>query len=295
MTAQPLRIVQEWMQHVIRDAGEFANAAKDLPSPHSSTWQVDDVLTGSEQLSPSERLSIYAHAYTARLLECLQSEFPAVNQAVGDEAFAQFVSGYLQQRPSTSYTLTELGRRFPDYLQEARPLREGDESTPDFADFLIEIARLERTYSEVFDAPGPESLSSLATTVLSQLTPSRFAESRLLFHETVRLMTLQFPSHDYCSAVRKNCDLPLMQLCETPLLIFRKDYVVRRMVISPLQFLILRKLQDGATIGDVLNNIAAEREDAPDSLTEDIHSWFQQWVSLRLFHAIVFADEPPEI
>ena len=79
------------------------------------------IVTRSQSLTSTERLQIYANAYFARLFECLHEEFPALLHALGEETFDAFAFGYLQQYPSRSYTLAELGRNFAAYLAEVRP------------------------------------------------------------------------------------------------------------------------------------------------------------------------------
>ena len=51
--------------------------------------------------------AVYCNAYYARPLECMAREFPALGEAVGDETFAVFCSGYLQVCPSSSYMLSD--------------------------------------------------------------------------------------------------------------------------------------------------------------------------------------------
>src|SRR5688500_12916565 len=104
MAADSLARIQRWMQAVIRQpAGE-------------GTERVDALILPSRSLSSRDRLQIYANAYFARLLEVLTGEYPAVAHAVGAEVFAEFALGYLNRHPSSSYTLSQLGGRFPQHL-----------------------------------------------------------------------------------------------------------------------------------------------------------------------------------
>ena len=71
-----------------------------------------------------DRLAIYGSAYYLRLLECMREEFPATAHALGEETFDGFAAAYLQQYPSRSYTLCQLGTHFARFLVETRPPRE---------------------------------------------------------------------------------------------------------------------------------------------------------------------------
>ncbi len=130
-----LDAIQRWMQTVIMNphgvhAGVDSDDARHLIDV--ATDQVEAVVTRSHNLTALERLDIYHRAYFARLIECLRDEFPVILHALGDETFDAFALGYLQKYPSRSYTLNQLGTRFPQYLAETRPEQDGDEpSWPD--------------------------------------------------------------------------------------------------------------------------------------------------------------------
>lgn len=122
--------IQRWMQSVIRNPD----------GPDAAL--IDAVIEPSQRMLSRDRLQIYANAYFARLLEVMTTEFPATAAAVGADVFVEFVHGYLQRHPSTSYTLSQLGAKFPQHLAETRPPRQ--QPDPDWIDCLIEIATLER-------------------------------------------------------------------------------------------------------------------------------------------------------
>src|SRR6266404_5991762 len=183
--------VQRWFQAVVTHPdGVEAGAASEEAQRLSGLppGQLEKVITRSRALSAAERLAIYANAYHTRLLECLGEVYPMLKRALGEEAFEGFAFGYLQEFPSRSYTLNELGRHFPSYLQETRP--PSDHSSPeaaptdsengqpalvqDWPDFLIDLARLEWAIYEVFDGPGLEGQPLLTTDQLLGISPARW-------------------------------------------------------------------------------------------------------------------------
>jgi hypothetical protein len=275
MSFPPLDAVQRWMQEAVRNPLN--------PGPMRGDWDADALITASQRQSAADRMAVYAHAYFARLLECLQSEFPAVRRAAGDEGFSALACGYLQARPSTSYTLHRLGAGFADFLAATRPERQTDE--PDFPDFLIELANLERTYAEICDAAGPEDVPSLSADELRNLSPERFANAQVVFHETVRLMAMRFPCQEFASAVRAGVEAFPPEPRETCLLIFRRDYVVRRTPISLPQYELLSQLLVGRTIGSAIEARASQASH-PGDLSDEIRRWFAEWSALRLFRGI---------
>ncbi|HVI89986.1 MAG TPA: DNA-binding domain-containing protein, partial [Dongiaceae bacterium] len=76
------------------------------------------------KLSASACLAIYQRSYILRLRKCLEEQFPASYHALGATLFADFANEYLRACPSDSYTLHELGRRFPEWLEDNRPDRD---------------------------------------------------------------------------------------------------------------------------------------------------------------------------
>jgi hypothetical protein len=288
MTA-PLSQLQAWFQQQMTSIGDAAHA-----------WSVDDVIEPSLLRTPAERLSVYQNAYVARLVECLQAEFPAVLHAVGEEAFFQFAVAHLQRHPPQSYTLSRLSAEFAETLAALRPPRDG--STPDFADFVVQLALYERTVNEVFDAEGPEQLStpaaseqpgcSLTGGALAGLSPDEFATCRLEFYPCVRLLSLQFPVHEYTTAVRTQCDPPPMTPRDVRLVVHRRDYVVRRWEVPRWQWFVLQQLQAGECVGMALDHIAADDQftDAAD-LSKALFAAFNDWASLGLFRRLVTGRE----
>ncbi len=167
--------------------------------------QIDQVVSRSSSLDAVERLEIYARAYYARLVECLEAEFPILARAVGEELFREFAVGYLECYPSRSYTLNHLGARFADYLAETFPAGEND--SPGGA-FLIDLARLEWVFNEVFDGPGVENATLLGPEQLAGVEPERWADVRLVPVPCLRVLKLDHPVHDYYRALRADAEVP---------------------------------------------------------------------------------------
>lgn len=262
MPAESLAQIQRWMQAVIRQPD--GDGAK----------QIAERILPSRALSSRERLQIYANAYAARLLEVLAGEFPALAAIVGEELFAEFAFGYLHRHPSTSYTLAELGAKFPQHLAETRPPRETDE--PDWADFLVDLATLERLYSEVFDGPGTEDTPPF---VLGDLSPDDWPQCRLQFAPCVRLIRLRYPVHETITAVRRGKQPDIPAATPTCLVVTRREYIVRRQLVTEGEFRLLSLLHGGATVGDALSQWFAESADDSPPIRE----WFQRWTAAGYF------------
>lgn len=285
MTPPPtLDQLQRWMLAVIshprgieaglqteRPGGELQVAPEDLAT----------VVAPSAACSSAERMAVYSSAYFARLLECLSAEFPAVQRAAGEEAFAGLAVGYLQRHPPRSYTLAQLGTGFPEYLKETRPQR-GAAPGPDWADLLVDLARLERTYAEVFDGPGEEAAPPLDVQSLMQMPAEDWEHLELRVTASLRWLDVQFPVHDYCAALRRGDpdQPPVPQTLR--LAVYRRQFRVQVRALSQPQAALVAMLQQGLSVGAALAIVVAQHHLDPHALLTELPSWFRDWTASGL-------------
>ena len=288
---QSLLRVQEWMQAVITHPDGVA-AGIDSPTAYRALavdpGQVEQVITRSQKLSAVDRLAVYGFAYFARLLECLAEEFSTTRHAVGEQAFQAFAFGYLQAYPSRSYTLGDLGARFPDYLAETRPADEDDSNIPNWADFVVDVATLERVYGDVFDGPGPEQMQLLTAEDLAGIAPEEFGMARLQTVPSLRVLDLRFPVHEYITAVRRG-DKHVVPPSPQPtcLVVTRRDYICRRGVVTPAQGAILRSLIAGQTVAEAISSAAETPGVDERELVANVADWFRTWTAANYFVSVV--------
>jgi hypothetical protein len=275
-----LERIQRWMQAVITHptgaADGAARAAAGVELGAGATG-AECVVTRSRRLSAVERLAVYGNAYWARLAECLREEFPVLRHALGDDLFERFSFDYLREHPSGSYTLNRLGAAFPSYLAPTRPQREIADGPPDWADFLVDLATLERTIGEVFDGPGVEGRPPLQVDRLSALAPAERSRLCLSPSPCLRLLRLRFPVHDYYSAVRRGGDPAVPEPAETYLAVSRWNYVVRRRALSPDEFALLSALVDGHSLGTAIPWFARRARSCRPELESAVRNWFALW------------------
>jgi hypothetical protein len=282
--------IQRWRQSVImhsrgiREGIASADARRQIDV---APEQAEQVVTRSAAQTATERLAIYGYAYYARLLECLREEFPVLVHALGQEVFDAFAADYLQKYPSQSYTLMQLGSRFPRYLTETRPESNEDEALPpDWPEFLIDLATLERTFNEVFDGPGPEAEPRLDPHQLIGIPDERFLESRLVGVSCPRLLKLRYPVHRYSTAVRRKTDPLPPDPAETFLVVTRREFVVRHYELSRPAYQLLSALLAGQTVGQAIGRAAETAVHDLDRLANDLHKWFAEWAAEGFFRTI---------
>ncbi|MGE0607994.1 MAG: putative DNA-binding domain-containing protein [Pirellulales bacterium] len=289
MTPQPFTLdnLQRWMQSVITNlhgvtAGASSAEARSLIDIPSDALEL--VINPSRQQSSEERLSIYHRAYFARLLECLRDIFPMTARLLGEEAFDDLAVEYLQRNPSRSYTLGRLGDRFADFLAAIRP----EDDSAVFADFVVDLVRLEWEINEVFDGPGMEDAKPFDPRAIQSASPDQWADVCLTPAPCLRLLSFRFPINDCYSRLRDEQEPALPELEETYLALSRRSFIVQRFPLGRAEFLALSTLVRGEPIGVALASALAglDAADSPVELSPAIvHDWFQAWAQASFFAA----------
>ncbi len=294
VSRRPLDVLQRWMQSVITHADGVVTGVNSEAARHEiaiSDEQIETVICPSHALTSLERLNVYANAYYARLIECLREEFSALVQAIGESGFDALAFSYLQDYPSKSYTLAELGENFPQHLVDTRPPREtGD--TPDWIDFLIDLARLERLYGDVFDGPGIERIETLQIDDLLSVPQERWHLVRFATAPCLRLAMFRFPVQEYASAARnrdENADeeIPIPEPAETFLVVSRIRFRVRRWSLSRTAYDLLSALVAGNTLQEAIEAAVADSDVDDETVAANLRDWFEEWASAGFFLSVL--------
>lgn len=288
--------VERWMQTVImHPEGIQKGIASEDARRHIDVRpdEIENVVTRSKALTAGDRLAIYSRAYHARLLECLRAEFPVLLHALGTELFHQFAFDYLERHPSQTYTLARLGERFPGYLADTRPDRDApQDSRESWPDFIIDLATLEREFSEVFDGPGVEGQPLVAESQVSELLQSaRWPEARLVTVPCLRLLPFRYPVNSYFVAARRNEDPDLPGPALTFLAVTRRDYTVFLYELQREQYELLSALIAGESVAQAISLAAAATGCDRDALAANLHEWLNSWAAVGFFLAIELSDE----
>ncbi|MDJ0631136.1 MAG: DNA-binding domain-containing protein [Rhodobacter sp.] len=250
-----------------------------LIAPHQVRPQdVAERLKPSNRLSAAERLGIYQSSYIARLCACLAEQFPASRHALGPQLFDQFARLYLSEVPSDSYTLHELGRRFPSYLQETRPDGDASEAEQEaWVNFMIDLATYERSLFVLFDAPGHEGKP--------WPTPET-PDAALVLQPCFTLGAFRFPVAQYYHDVTAESDPYIPPIEPSYVAIARHDYLTASFPISHMHHAFLAEVQSTQSI-DMALRAVANRLNAPLSevrkvWTDDLR---ERWINNHFFVA----------
>lgn len=288
-----LAAIQRWMLSVItHPRGVEAGAASDEARSHLpiDPDQLEQLIAPSSKLSSADRLSVYADAYYARLIEVMRVTFSTLRRAIGEEAFDELAFGYLRAHPSRSYSLDPLGDRFAEYLEATRP------DDADWPDFVIDLAKLDWAINQVFDGPGVEDAATLDAEALRSIDPADWAHARLIASPCLRLLRFRYPVNAYFTMLRRTPDdqppPPPPAPGEQFVALSRLNYIVYRYTLSPFEHDLLESLTNGATIGEAIEHAAARCEDINDEqLASMLHTAFATWTKGRFFLRIEMPAE----
>jgi hypothetical protein len=248
--AAPLRRVQRFVQAVIVSPGETARAARTAARRELGGRTPEEILVPSRTLTPFERIGIYQGMYLLRMRDALAADYPGLLHALGGEAFADFVRAYVQRHPSRSYTLNRLGDHVPGYLARSRRFPH--------ASFLADLARLELTVTELFDAEAPGTVRRLRPAGVGEATTFRPSP-------TLRFLDLGYPVGAYLDAVRERRSPRIPGPARARAALWRSGTSVRRLDLSAGADALLRRLAAGRPLGAVLRSLSArERRDLPE-------------------------------
>ncbi len=271
--------LESWMLAAItspQGVPERVNSREERPFIHeTNTWDA------------RSRMEVYWSAFRIRLQECMAVDYPTFKLAVGDELFENFVAEYLEAHPPQSYTLGRLGMKFPDFLSASRPRRESAD-TPDWADYLADLARFELTLSEVFDGAGLESHPGAAPSRfqdLSSLNGEEFVNLRFQVAPCLRLLTTRFAVRDhYLSLKQGRAEEPVP--ASQHMAVTRVNYAVKHYELSRVQWQLLCALRNGDSLGAALEQACEAHPEACETIAVQLGPWFQTWTAANFFQSI---------
>lgn len=260
--AATLEAVQRWMHDALirpeEQAGEVA----------------DRLLASSPRLSAAAGLAIYQRGYFLRIASCMHEQFPALCHALGEALFDDFVADYIRECPPESYTLYDLGRRFPDYLARNRPDRDLEERES-WIDFMIDLADFERQVFAMFDAPGHED---------QPFADADTPDAQLSLQPCFALGAYRFPVATYYHAVRQQQPVALPCVGPQYVALVRIDYITRTIPLNAAEHHFLRAMAAGGDVEAAIAAVARHFGLSVDIMRENWQrSARSRWIDLGFF------------
>lgn len=132
----------------------------------------------------SEGLRRYRDQFLLRHVAVLEEDFAEVVRAVGHDAFHDLARRYLAAHPPTSFTLRDLGRDFPAFLDDAS---------------LRDMARLAWAFVEAFDGPDAPLLDPAS---LAGIPADAWPHARIVLQPSLQRLVLDHPARAHVVVFR---------------------------------------------------------------------------------------------
>jgi hypothetical protein len=187
-----LREAQKTLADWIRaPEGVAAALAEEDAASHSqmagaATRRLEGLIRSDATLDATGRLEIYANAYFHRILGVLSSDYPALQQALGDSPFHDLVTSYLLVEPSRHPSIRYAGSRLADFLSSHDAAAGIRARSP----WASDLAALEWARVDAFDAADG---AVLARDSLASLAPEAFGSLFLCLGPWARLHSFEHP------------------------------------------------------------------------------------------------------
>ncbi len=180
------RVAAAVMQPLTREEG-MRQRTTDGRSMHT---EAEAIIKPNSRLTSFERLEIYNRQYWFRVLSCFADDFPGLRVIIGLQKFEAMSRAYLNDCPSVSFTLRNLGSQLELWLRHNPKWIAANER------LSLDMVRLEWAHIEAFDGAfepvlTPADIESAGLDLKIKLQPY------------VRLLELAYPVDDMLIHVRQ--------------------------------------------------------------------------------------------
>ena len=252
----------------------------------------------SATLTSFERLEIYNRQYWLRMIDAVSEDYPALNAVLGAKRFDAMIIAYLQDNPSTSFTLRNLGRNLPVWLDQ-HPELTGKRHV-----LAIDVAALEWAYVEAFDsaAIAPMSASDIdqvgPSTVLALQPHLQLVRLRYAVDELVLAIHRNAPEAEIVSGAARLRDrrpticVPKMRRSPIHLAVHRYEDSVYYLRLTPEEYCLLSAIRSGRSVAAAVELAAATSDCDADRLATCIQDAFTHMSELGWIVASNIQIEP---
>lgn len=240
--------------------------SKDTPP----TW-----VSASGRATPETQVSIYAHAYRARLKEVLGNDFPAVLMAISNEQFDTLAEDYIEAHPSHYFSLRDFGCHMPTFI----PQHSAYNDMP----WLNELAIFEWTLGQAFDAAD---VNIVTEQDMATIPPEAWPDLKFVIHPSVRRLDFVWNTVEMWKTLTDENPTPIDAVRgETvPWLIWREHLTTRFRSLEADEQCALDKLQEGASFNEICEELAKSIND--DEVPLRAASLLKGWIAQGLISEI---------
>ncbi|MGC2209771.1 MAG: putative DNA-binding domain-containing protein [Candidatus Korobacteraceae bacterium] len=238
----------------------------------------------NSRLSSLERLEIYNRSYWSRVLDALGEDFLGVRAVVGAKGFEQIRRRYLDDCPSESFTMRNLGRHLSAWMERNRAVVGAN------YEIALDMARLEWAEIESFDAAeherlGPAEIAAMGPASTLHLQP-HLQTMQAGYEVDTLLLEVRNSIKRRGSAVRAVTQTRIARaraMDPVYLAIHRHELVVHYKRLDGEMFRLLQMLGQGATIGDAVESAYADSALSAEQCRQHVQDSFAMFGALGWF------------
>lgn len=257
--------IQRWFTAIVTKPGALPD--KILMADEHYRLNHEQLIKPSEILSSGQKIEIYAKGYIARLMECMEAEYPALRYLLGDELFQTFVRAYLVNVPPHSPSLYNLSGNFPAFLKASQPTGLDNEAL----DLPVSIATVERAVTGILRIKGLERSNE----VLGGGTASSliFNTEAVKISPCLTLIKTHFPVVDFITGVNRGYEPEIPGKKDCYIAVCRKNYRVNIRELEIWQWNFLEFLQESGSYTSALDEASKHSNVIPGKLMADLMLW----------------------
>ena len=261
-----------------------------LPDGRSIREIANALIKPNDRMTAFERLQVYSQQYWFRIMASLSEDFPGLRSLLGERKFEKLAVAYLNECPSESFTLRNLGSRLEAWLRKHPEYIAGVERV------AMDMVRLEWADIEAFDKlelpriTAEESARLSGDTVFRlqphlQLLDLAYPADEMLF----RIRGLDSKSNAASNAVLKFPHSSKIRRSSLPrpgkvyLAVYRLQGAVYFKRLTRDAFTLLQALGEGKPLAEALEISLVGSRRSVDRLRKQVEEWFQNWSSLGWF------------
>jgi hypothetical protein len=213
------------------------------------------------------RLGTYTEGYRIRLLEALETTYPAVKAALGEAEFERTMCLFIEAVPSKHYSIRYYGESLGDFIGATR----SDAGT----EVLQELASWEWVLAEVFDAPDDAPVGSER---LKAIAPESWPLVAFVLRTSVRSVAISSNAVQWWRWAREGGDKPPAFESAAPASwrLWRQGVRTLFRSMDAAESAALAVASAGRTFGEMCEAIAREvgAADAPLRAASILNGWF---------------------
>ena len=254
----PLARLQNRFQDCILDSGKTASTA----------W-----ISASGRAAPDIQLSIYSHAYRARLREVIANDYPATLMAMGDDLFSALVANYIRTHPSHYFSLRDFGRNLPCFVADRVQHDAGYRGMY----WLVELTEFEWTLGLAFNAAN---VSVFTEQDMARIPFEIWPELRFIVHPSLHRLNFKWNIPEMWLALTSDppTQVSAERNMDSPWLIWREQLVTRFRSMPIDERQALEKVLEGGSFNEVCEELATlmNEDDVPLRAAGLLKGWIAQ-------------------